>query len=94
MWPVKYNLWSSQLTSRFSIMHKIAMCNWLPTTYHTIMIKNFTTLLFQIGMKRKFNMGKLVFEHILGHAKNSTYRKVIAYPCLYLEFSHLKRPIL
>ena len=33
-WPYKYNLGSSYLiTSRYSILHKIEMCNWMPTTH-------------------------------------------------------------
>ena len=80
--PQKYNLCSSHLTSRYSILHKIAMRNWLPTTHLTLITKKFTTLLFQIGMKRKFNLGKLVFEHVLGHVENLAYRKAIGYPSL------------
>ena len=58
------------------------MCNWLPTTYRTVVTMNFATLLFQTRIKSKFNIGKLVFEHILGHAENATYRKAIGYPSL------------
>ena len=65
-----------------SILHKIVMSNWLPTTHRTTITKNFATLLFHRGMKRKFNLGRLVFEHALGHAKNTTYRKAIGYPSL------------
>ena len=82
MCPQKYNLQSSHLTSRFSILHKIAMSNWLLTTHSTTITKNFTSLLFQIGMKRKFNLGKLVYEHVLGHTENPTYKKAIGYPSL------------
>ena len=81
-WPYKHNLWSSQLTSQYSILHKIVMCNWSPTTHSTIVTKSFTTLLFQIGMTRKFNLVKLVFEHILNHVENAAYRKAIGYPLL------------
>ena len=33
-------------------------------------------------MKKKFNLGKIVFEHILGHAENATYRKALGYSLL------------
>ena len=33
-------------------------------------------------MKRKFNLGKLVFEHILEHTENVAYKKVLRYPSL------------
>ena len=72
-WLYKYNLPFSHLTSKYSILHKIAMCNWMPSTHRTDVTKSFSTLLFQIGMKRKFNIGKLMFEHILGHAENAAY---------------------
>ena len=81
-WPYKYKLYSSHLTSKHFILHKIAMRNWLPTTHRTIVTKSFATLLFQIRMKKKFNLGKLVFEHILGHVENASYWKEIGYPSL------------
>ena len=62
-WPSRHNIHSSHLTSQYSIMHKIAICNWHPTTHRIVITKNFSTLLIQIGMKRKFNLGKLVFKH-------------------------------
>ena len=33
----------------------------------------------KFDMKRKFNLGKLVFEHILGHDENATYKKALGY---------------
>ena len=58
------------------------MYNWLSTTHRTTITKKFATLLFQIGMKRKLKLGKLVFEHIQGHVENVTYRKALGYPFL------------
>ena len=81
--PQKYNLCSSHLTSRYSFLHKIAMRNWLPTTHRTLITKKFTTLLFQIGMKRKFNLGKLVFEHVLGSCRESNLQKSDWIPLAY-----------
>ena len=58
------------------------MCNWLPTTHCTVVLKSFATLLFQVGMKKKFNMRKLTFEHIFGHVENPTYQKALGYSSL------------
>ena len=33
-------------------------------------------------MEQKLYLGKLVFEHVLGHVKNLAYRKAIGYPSL------------
>ena len=33
-------------------------------------------------MKRKLNLGRLVFEHIIRHAKTVAYRKALGYPSL------------
>ena len=92
MRPYKYNLWFSQLSSRYSILHKISMCNWLPITHRMTVTKNFTTLLFQIKVKRKFNLGKLVFKHVLGHVKNAAYRKAIGYPSLIFGILTTQKP--
>ena len=58
------------------------MRNWPPTTHHIVVSKGFITLLFQVGMKRKFNLGNPIFEHILGHVENTTYQKALRYPSL------------
>ena len=81
-WPPRYNIRSSHLTSRHSILQKIIMYNWLSTTHRTVITKNFSPLLLQMGMKIKFNLGRLVFEHILGHAENAAYQKALGYPSL------------
>ena len=64
-WLQKHNLWPSHLSTRYSILHKIAMTNWLATTHRTTIMKNFATFLFQISTKRKFNLGRPVLEHVL-----------------------------
>ena len=84
-WPQKYNLQSYYLSSRYSILHKIGMRNCLLITHWTSITKNFTILLFQIGMKRKTNLEKLVFEHVLGHARNPSYRRALGYPLIFLD---------
>ena len=58
------------------------MSKKLLTTHRTTIIKNFATLIFHIGIERKFNLGKLVFEHIFGHVENTAYWKEFGYPSL------------
>ena len=91
-WPYKFQLLSSHLTSKYSNLHKIAMCNWFHTTHRTTVSKSFTTVLFQVGMKKKFNMWKLVFEHILGHAENATFWKALGYPSLIFRILIAQKP--
>ena len=91
-WPYKFQLLSSHLILRYSILHKIAMCNWLPTTHCTVVSKSFATFLFQVGMKRKFNLGKLVFKHILGHAENTSYQKALGCPSLIFGILLAQKP--
>ena len=91
-WPYKFRLLSSHLISRYSILQKIIMCNWLLTAHCTVVSKSFATLLFQVGMKRKFNLGKLVLEHILGHVEIAAYRKALGYPSLIFGILTAKKP--
>ena len=92
MWLYKYNLHSSHLTSRYSILHKIVMCNWLSTTQCTTVIKSFAILLFQIIMIKKVSLGRLLFKHILSHAEHATYRKAIGYPSLIFRILRAQKP--
>ena len=54
--------------------------------------KSFATLLFQISMKREFNLGNLAFEHILRHVENLACQKALGYPSLIYEKLTTQKP--
>ena len=69
-WPAKGNLPSVVLSTRYSILHKIGIYNWLPWTHKSAVTKTFASLIFLIGTKQSFNLGHMMLDHILCHAKS------------------------
>ena len=62
-WPAKGNVPSSILSTKFCILHKIIIYNWLPGNHKSHVTKALASLLFQIGTKQRFNLGRLMFDH-------------------------------
>ncbi|XP_019173397.1 PREDICTED: uncharacterized protein LOC109168971 [Ipomoea nil] len=67
VWPTGDNdtLSSSQFTSKFVILHRIALHNWLPSAHFHTVGKNLTALLFRVGTKMTIDLGRWIFYHIL-----------------------------
>ncbi|XP_019160443.1 PREDICTED: uncharacterized protein LOC109157012 [Ipomoea nil] len=66
-WPTgdKDYLLSSHLTSRYVILHRLALHNWLPSAHFNTVGKLLAGFLFRIGTKMQCDMGKWIFYHVL-----------------------------
>ncbi|XP_019157352.1 PREDICTED: uncharacterized protein LOC109153912 [Ipomoea nil] len=66
-WPTgdKDYLQSSHLTSRYVILHRLALHNWLPSAHFHIVGKLLAGFLFRIGTKMPLDLGKWIYYHIL-----------------------------
>ncbi|XP_019184573.1 PREDICTED: uncharacterized protein LOC109179519 [Ipomoea nil] len=66
-WPTgdKDYLLSSHLTSRYVILHRLAMHNWLPSAHFNTVGKLLAGFLFRIGTKMQFDLGKWIYYHVL-----------------------------
>ncbi|XP_019190738.1 PREDICTED: uncharacterized protein LOC109185210 [Ipomoea nil] len=66
-WPTgeKDYLPSSQLTSKYVILHRLALHNWLPSAHFHTVGKQLTGLLFRIGTKMAIDLGAWIYYHIL-----------------------------
>ncbi|XP_019171048.1 PREDICTED: uncharacterized protein LOC109166609 [Ipomoea nil] len=66
-WPTgdKDTLPSSQLTSKYVILHRLALHNWLPLAHFHTVGKPLASLLFRIGTKMSFDLGSWIYSHIL-----------------------------
>ncbi|KAL3645936.1 hypothetical protein CASFOL_011116 [Castilleja foliolosa] len=53
---------AAKLTSMYSVLHKIAVLNWLPSKNSTIVTRPQAQLLFRLGTGIKFNFGQMVFD--------------------------------
>ncbi|XP_019166199.1 PREDICTED: uncharacterized protein LOC109161996 [Ipomoea nil] len=66
-WPTaeKDYLPSSQLTSKYVILHRLALHNWLPSAHFHTVGKQFVALLFRIGTKMSIDLESWIYYHIL-----------------------------
>ncbi|XP_019189256.1 PREDICTED: uncharacterized protein LOC109183648 [Ipomoea nil] len=66
-WPSgdKDHLPSSQLTSKYVILHHLALHNWLSSAHFHTVGKQLAGLLFRIGTKMAFDLGAWIYNHIL-----------------------------
>ncbi|XP_019184040.1 PREDICTED: uncharacterized protein LOC109178945 [Ipomoea nil] len=66
-WPTgdKDYLLSSHLTSRYVILHRLALHNWLPSAHFNTVGKLLAGFLFRIGTKMQCDLGKWIFYHVL-----------------------------
>ncbi|XP_019178858.1 PREDICTED: uncharacterized protein LOC109174020 [Ipomoea nil] len=66
-WPTrdKDYLQSSHLTSRYVILHRLALHNWLPSAHFHTVGKLLAGFLFRIGKKMPIDLGKWIYYHIL-----------------------------
>ncbi|XP_019158348.1 PREDICTED: uncharacterized protein LOC109155076 [Ipomoea nil] len=66
-WPTgdKDYLLISHLTSRYVILHRLALHNWLPSAHFNTVGKPLAGFLFRIGTKMQFDLGKWIYYHVL-----------------------------
>ncbi|XP_019166901.1 PREDICTED: uncharacterized protein LOC109162674 [Ipomoea nil] len=66
-WPTgdKDYLQSSHLTSRYVILHRLALHNWLPSAHFHTVGKLLAGFLFLIGTKMQLDLAKWIYYHIL-----------------------------
>ena len=68
------------MSTKYAILHKIGIYNWLPSTHTSHVTKTLATLLFQIGTRQIFNLRRLVFDNILRYVESFALKLGIGYP--------------
>ncbi|KAL3621980.1 hypothetical protein CASFOL_034176 [Castilleja foliolosa] len=53
---------AAKLTSLYSVLHKIAIFNWLPSKNSTVITRPQAQLLYRLGTGIKFNFGQMIFD--------------------------------
>lgn len=64
-WTFKRGLKASALTHKYSILHKIGMCNWVPTTNHLDVSTELVVLLYRVGTNSPLNFGQMIFDYMI-----------------------------
>ena len=79
-WPRAKDFPSSELSVKHSILHKIAIKNWLPSSHRGGVRKKLATFLYTIGTKAPFNLGELMFEQVCRHEGSQAVELPLGYP--------------
>lgn len=68
------------LSYKYSILHKIAVRNWIPSGHRTIVREHLAHLLYQIGTDGCLNFRKYVFDTVMKHAESQVVKRSIGFP--------------
>ena len=83
-WPSKGSLPSSDLSAKYSVMYKIGIANWAPSSHGSSIKSDLACLIYQIGTRASFDFGEFVFNHLAKHAKSYAVKLLIGslFSCL------------
>ena len=93
-WPTENAISSAVLTSKYSILYKIAIANWLPRLHVSTVSKDLALLLFTIGTGEEFDLAKVIFQVITSNAESENIVNVLPYPSLIFELLRLQKDIM
>ena len=72
VWPDLNVLSSALLTTKYSILHRIAIANWMPRLHITTISKDLAALLYAIGTNVAFDMTNVIFQVIVSYVEAET----------------------
>ena len=73
---------ASLLSSKYFVLHKIEIKNWLPSSHSTGVSLALAQFLYMIGTGRSLDFGKFFYFQILKHAGSEAIKLLIAYPAM------------
>ncbi|XP_057775322.1 uncharacterized protein LOC130994293 [Salvia miltiorrhiza] len=79
-WTSKFA--ASTLSWKYSVLHKIAVYNWLPSKNTTAITKEQAEFIFKVGKPLAFTFGEQVFANISRAAFKSTGGSMLPFPSL------------
>jgi len=81
VWPTKGKILSGKLSVKYVILNRIGNSNWVPTHLSDI-ATGLAKFFYAIGIKAKMDLGRIIFDQIVKHAKTDAVRLSIAFPTL------------
>uniref|UniRef100_A0A9I9E4M2 Putative plant transposon protein domain-containing protein n=1 Tax=Cucumis melo TaxID=3656 RepID=A0A9I9E4M2_CUCME len=67
VWPVDGQLPVASLTVKYSILHRIGISNWIPSTHASTISTSLGHFFYLMGTGVKVNVGEFIFNHLLRH---------------------------
>ena len=80
--------------TKYSILHKIAITNWLPRLHISSISKDIIVFIFLIGISEPFNLEKVIFQVITSNAKSESTSGLLPFPFLIFKIVKLQKNIL
>ncbi|XP_031096844.1 uncharacterized protein LOC116001084 [Ipomoea triloba] len=83
-WPAETNMLPAKsLTTKYAILHKIAMTNWMPNEHRGGLNFPMATLIYKVGKGIPVDLGDIIFKHVASFRKpESKESKVkLPFPC-------------
>ena len=82
-WPPNPSrLISSQLTSLYATLHKVAIANWVPSKNNTVVTKEQGVVIYKVGKGIPFDFGRLAFTIVTRYAATHSTVVGLPYPSL------------
>ncbi|KAA0053951.1 flocculation protein FLO11-like [Cucumis melo var. makuwa] len=67
VWPVDGQLPVASLKIKYSILHRIRISNWIPSTHASTISTSLGHFVYLVGTGVKVNIGEFIFNHLLRH---------------------------
>ena len=84
-------LTSALLTTKYVILHKITVANWMPRLHITTISKDLAVLLYAVGTNVPFDMANMVFQAIVGYAESKSTLGGLPFPFLIHEILNVQK---
>ena len=79
------------LTTKYSILHKIAITNWLPRLHLSSISKDLDVLLYVVGTGVSFDMANVIFQLIVSYAEIENTVGVLPFLSLIYELLKIQK---
>ena len=73
---------SSDLTAKYSVLYRIGIANWPPSSHGSSIKAELACLIYKIGTRSSFDFGEFVFDHLEKHAKSFAVKLRIGFPSI------------
>ncbi|KAA0049582.1 uncharacterized protein E5676_scaffold94G00560 [Cucumis melo var. makuwa] len=80
VWPVDGQLPVTSLTVKYSILHRIRISNWIPSTHASTILTSLGHFIYLVGTGVKVNVGEFIFNHLLRHVDTFSIHIPICFP--------------
>lgn len=68
-WPSNDVLYAVDLSSRYAILHWLALLNWIPYIHSRSLSKDLCALVYRIRIKKKLDLGTIIFNRIMSFTR-------------------------